>query len=230
MYWKLTCEDAASANAGAADGRFVLHRHTDAEGPHLDLRIETGYYLTGWRIDGLSLEGEPWATEKRPHPAHWLEHAGDAVRESGGVYTWASQSADAAVRLIRDDRGAKRLRFTAAPGLPAQAVRAVRDALHAANAEPCDAARLITDGATARRRAIERLCGLGRELDGSAFDEPLWRRTLQPLTLDEIHAQLRAFEVRFDHVYPPQPVSQPEALPAWERDNRSGMALAIVRG
>ncbi|MBI5093493.1 MAG: hypothetical protein HZB26_13760 [Candidatus Hydrogenedentes bacterium] len=231
MFWKIICEDAGTpvSNNAPADGRFVVHRHIDADGPHLDLRVEMDNCLMGWRVDGLTLEGGPWATEKRPHPLHWLEQPGDAIREESGVYTWEKREADEVVLVLRDPRGAKRVRLQREVGLPPSALRTIRAALSGANAAPADAARLIADGATARRRAIERFCGLGRELDGSAFDETLWRKTLAPLTLDEIHAQLRAYEVRFDKAHPPQPVSQPESLPAWERDSRTGAAMAILR-
>lgn len=92
--------------------------------------------------------------------------------------------------------------------------------------EPSRAGALIADGATARLRATERLCGLGRELDGDAFDDAVWRKTLSSLTLEEIHGQLRSFEVRFDLKYPPMPVSRPDHA---QGASRSEDALAIVR-
>ena len=73
MYWKVTCEEADDTAIGPAepDGRFVLHRHCDADGPHLDLRLEQDDYLLGWRIDGVDLAAAPWAVEKAPHPLAW---------------------------------------------------------------------------------------------------------------------------------------------------------------
>ena len=85
------------------------------------------------------------------------------------------------------------------------------------------------DGVTARRRALERFCGLGRELDGSAFDEAVWRRTLESLSLDEITRHLRAYEVRFDHKFPPSPTSYPETLPDSESGAWTNRAMGIVR-
>ena len=115
--------------------------------------------------------------------------------------------------------------MTPAPELPASAARTIAEALHALKAAPADAARLIADGVAARSRATERLCGLARELDGEAFEEKLCRRTLAGLTLDEIHAQLRAYEVRFDAKYPPLPVSKPETEGEAPRA-REAMAIA----
>ena len=69
----------------------------------------------------------------------------------------------------------------------------------------------------------------GRELDGESFDEALWRKTLEALTLDEIHGQLRSFEVRFDVKHPPMPVSRPDAPEDGVEGTRSVQALAIVR-
>jgi hypothetical protein len=98
------------------------------------------------------------------------------------------------------------------------------------NAFESDAAQLVLDGIAARDRATARLCGLGRELDGGAFDESAWRKSLRGLSLDEIHAQLRAFEVRFDAKYPPAPVSRPERLPEDGEANRLDVARAIAAG
>ena len=81
---------------------------------------------------------------------------------------------------------------------------------------------------TARRNAVERLCGLGALLDDDAFEDGLWRKTLSGLSLGEIHSQLRGFELRFDRQYPPEPVSRPEALSDASLDKRSDEALAIL--
>ena len=105
----------------------------------------------------------------------------------------------------------------------------VREALAEIKMSGDYAGQLIRDGATARRLAVERLCGLGRELDGTAFDEPIWRKTLGGLTLREIHGQLRAFEVRFDRKYPPGPTSRPETLSDDGGDGRQEAALAILK-
>lgn len=236
MFWRVICEEGSDASEpDRSDGRFVVHQHRDADGPHLDLRLEHGEYLVGWRVDGDTLEGEPWATVKSPHPASWLDQDGDAVRMDAGVFTWVERGADRRVLLLHGRTGTRRVRLERAMGLPAAAARAVCEALTACGADMREAGRLIQDGATARARAIERLCGLGRELDGSAFDAPVWRKLLADLSLEEIHAQLRAYEVRFDAKYPPGPVSRPERLPEGECSDgagvaRSDVAMAIVRG
>lgn len=213
MYWSLVQESPErGADGFEPEGRFVLHRHRDDHGPHYDLRIEDGGCLLGWRIDGASLEGRPWATEKAPHPLGWLDCDGDATREDDGVYAWAERSPDGRTLVLHGRRGDRVMRFAREAALPPGVVREVRCALDEAGADPLDAARLIADGLTARRRALERFCGLGRELDGDAFEETAWRKALESLSLEELHAQLRAYEVRFDLKYPPQPVSRPEPL------------------
>jgi hypothetical protein len=233
MFWKIVCEEQGQAQGAdgcpaPADGRFVLHRHHDADGPHLDLRLEQGDCLIGWRIAGVTLEDEPWATEKAPHAVRWLDHDGDAVREDAGRFTWLEQSADRCVVELRGQKGSRQLRLEREWRLPVGAARAIREALVEYGVAAEDASRLIGDGVTARRRAIERLCGLGRELDGSAFAEGTWRKLLAGLTLEEIHAQLAAYEVRFDQKYPPQPVSQSERLEPDSGESRSEAALAIM--
>lgn len=109
------------------------------------------------------------------------------------------------------------------------AARSITEALHESKASPEHAANLIRDGVAARRRAVARFCGLGRELDGGAFEEDVWRKTLAGCSLDEIHAHLRAYEVRFDEKHPPQPVSRPAPLEN-AAVNEHGRALEIVRG
>lgn len=229
MFWKVICEEAGEEPDSRADGRFVLHRHRDDGGAHLDLRLEADGCLVGWRIDGESLEDGAWATEKAPHPTRWLEADGDAVRVDAGTYGWLKQGADRRMVELRGDGGVRRLRVTREAGLPVSAVRAVCEALEACGADTGDAGRMIADGSTARRRAVERFCGLGRELDGGAFSETVWRKALSGLSLDEIHGQLRAYEVRFDAKYVPSPVSRPEVLPDEDSAERTGAALAIVR-
>ena len=82
MYWKVMTEvldgsersDGMQPNSdGPWDGRFVAHRHLDAQGEHVDLRLECGDRLIGWRVDARGLEHGAWATEKGPHPLRWLD-------------------------------------------------------------------------------------------------------------------------------------------------------------
>jgi len=233
MYWNLTMcreEPGVDRDSFAADGRFVLHRHRDSVGAHFDLRLEQGGALVGWRIDGESLEGALFASEKASHPVRWLDVDGDAVREGVGEYCWVSRDRGAAsLRLIGEDCSwlvsAERV-----AGLSPAAVDSVSRAVSSAGFSDVDAAGLVVDGIAARGRAVERLCGLGRELDGAAFDEDVWRQVSRGLSLEEIHGQLRAYEVRFDLKYPPLPVSRPEALGDEDVGDRAGMALAIARG
>lgn len=230
MFWKVSGENYVSeaVEEKAVDGRFVLHRHHDALGAHLDLRIEQDGYLVGWRVDGVSLDGEPWATEKTPHPIAWLQQDGDAVRLDAGQYRWIRRDAEVRELVLRSESGARRVRLEREAGLPPASIRRVCAALEACGADASEAGRLVSDGVAARRRGIERLCGLARELDGAAFDEGLWRKTLRFFSLDEIHAQLRVYEVRFDQKYPPGPVSRPEKLPDEDARGAAGAALAIA--
>ena len=231
MFWMMSYEErpATAEPDSAPAGRFELHRHRDALGPHLDLRVEQEGYLVGWRIDGTNLAEACWATEKMPHDVRWLEQDGDAVREDAGVFTWLSRGREERRLLLQGGDGARVLVARRDPGLPPAAIRAVREALDASGGDAMDAGRLIADGVTARRHATERFCGLGRELDGEAFEEGVWRRSLQGLSLEELHCHLRAYEIRFDRKYPPAPVSRPERLREEEREARSETAAAILR-
>ncbi|HPO12065.1 MAG TPA: hypothetical protein PLI09_01365 [Candidatus Hydrogenedentes bacterium] len=108
-------------------------------------------------------------------------------------------------------------------------VEEARAAMKTHLVKPKDAAQLIQDGVEARRRAIERFCGLGRVMDGANFDESVWRVTLDHLSLREIHHHLEAYEVRFDEKYPPQPVSQPEPLPEEDPQTWSERGMALLK-
>ncbi len=231
MFWRITCEQAdETAPEGAVDGRFVLHRHRDEWGAHLDLRLEQDGYLLGWRIDGMDLKAEPWATEKTPHSVRWLDQDGDAVREDAGVFVWLDRGPGRRRVLLRGREGSRVVEVHHEEGLSPSAVCAVRAALTECGADASEVGQLIEDGARARQRAMERFCGLGRELDREAFDETVWRKALSGLSLDEIHGHLRAYEVRFDRKHPPQPVSQPERLePGEAREGRAGEVMEILR-
>lgn len=229
MFWKVSSMEADTpVEAFVPAGRYVVHRHVDSDGEHLDLRLEVDGHLRGWRIDGLDLSEPAWATEKAPHPLRWLEDDEGAQRVDAGEYMWARQGLDGGALILRGADGCKRVSIERAPELPVADARAIAETLWDLAVTPSEAAQLIEDGMTARKRASERLCGLGRELDGDAFEERVWRKALEGLSLDEVHQQLRAFETRFDAKYPPQPVSRP----ASEDDasgERSEAALAIVR-
>jgi len=229
MYWRMTLEENPGVDAlEHVDGRFVLHKHRDDDGPHLDLRLEMNGYLMGWRIDSLSLETRPWATEKAPHALRWLDADADAECLDAGLYTMQHQPGrNTRELLLKGIGGIRRLTVERAEGLPARVARDVALTLRDQEAQPGDAPRLIRDGLLARRRAVERLCGLGRELDGSAFDGESWRKQLAGLSLEEIQSQLRAYEIRFDQKYPPSPVSRPERLQ--EEPSHAGAALSIAR-
>jgi hypothetical protein len=229
MYWRLTLEETPNVDSlDHVDGRFILHKHHDQDGPHLDLRIEMDGYLMGWRIEGLSLEGRPWATEKAPHALRWLDCDADAECVDAGLYMLQNRPGGGTrTLLLKGAHGVKQLTAERVPGLPAPVARDLVNTLREHNVEPAAASQLVRDGLAARRRAVERLCGLGRELDGATFDASNWRTLLSGLSLDEIHAQLRAYEVRFDQKYPPSPVSRPERLQ--EEPARTGAALSIAR-
>ena len=235
MYWKIKSETKDAASEAAAQGRFVLHRHTDAKGAHLDLRLEENGFLGGFRIEADSLKQECGATEKAPHPLRWLEADGDAIREDAGNYCWLRRSGEEDTLELRGAQGVRVLHLNKTAFPSEEAAQAIAQCCRTLNVAVEEAPQLLRDGASARARACERFCALGRELDGAAFVETVWRKTLRGLSLDEIHDHLRSYEVRFDLKYPPQPVSVAEALPeeagfATTRGDRNIQVLEIARG
>lgn len=231
MLWRLTLDMVEGDEAGHVDGRYVIHRHRDAQGVHLDLRLEQDACLTGWRIDGSRIEPEAWAVEKGSHPTRWLDQDGEMVRVDAGTYTWLTHEDGHKRLVLRGKRGEHIIDATLQEGLPARVRGQVCRMLDELKADAGEAPRLIEDGVKARRRLVQRLCGLGRELDGDGFDEGAWRKALANLSLDEVQRHLHAFELRFDRKYPPHPTSRPEQLPDDEPvTSRAKGAMAIIRG
>lgn len=230
MFWKVSIEEVpANTILERTDGRFVLHRHQDGEGSHLDLRVEHEGCLLGWRIDAVAMDGEPWATEKAPHSKRWLEDDGDAIRLDSGSYMWVERGPERRTLLLAGAEGVRRVCVECEGRFGASMARRIFDVAKEQGIKIEEAPRLLTDGIAARRHAIERLCGLGHELDGDSFADGAWRKLLAPLSLNEIHEQLRAYEVRFDKKFPPAPVSQPERLPEIECGERTDLAMSIAR-
>lgn len=226
LHW---VDDGPSEERPSNARRFVLQRHCDIGGEHYDLRLEQDGYLMGWRIAGEP-KGEQWATVKFPHPLTWLDDDRDAVRVDDGAYAWIEGNGEKGTLRLYGREGARTIRVEPVRSVSTEVLRTIVETVRALNVDFDATPALIADGLEARTRSIERLCGLGRELDGTAFDERAWRKALTPLTLDEIHGQLRAFEVRFDRKYPPHPVSRPERLEEAEHDGRWDEAMAILRG
>ena len=184
-------------------------------------------YLLGWRIDALNLDAEVLASEKAPHPPHWLDQDGEAQREDAGHYRWLSRTEDGGELMLYGEQGTRHIRVEREGELSPTKVCHILKALEKTGLKLSEAPALINDGIVARRHAVERFCGLGRELDGSAFEEKTWRTTLASRSLEDIQQHLRAYEVRFDQKFPPQATSQPESLPESNSEIRSGQALDI---
>lgn len=213
MFWQVTeIKHVETDTGGEEAGRFVLHRHQDAEGGHLDLRLECGEYLAGWRIAGERLEEGCWATEKMPHPVRWLEQDGDAQREMAGAFAWRRQDADCRIVALTDGDAVTEVTLKRCEGPSVSAIRALMETAHAHGQAAAALPTLLEDGLTARARAVERFCGLSRALDGDGFDETGWRRLLAGMNLREIDERLARVETRHDRAHPPSPVSRPERL------------------
>ncbi len=231
MLIRLECERVAGERAGLDVGerRFVLHRHRDEAGAHLDLRLEQDGYLMGFRVDGASLGECVWATVKTPHPVSWLSENGDAHREDGGTYYWESGDADGGCLVLCGVRDTVRVSVTPVEDVSAGALAGLRAAAEELGVALGELAGLAEDGRVARERAIARFCGLGRELDGDAFDDGLWRKTLAGERLGVVQQYLHGLELRFDRKYPPTPVSVPAALEEAGDEACSDRAMGVFR-
>jgi hypothetical protein len=223
--------------------RFVLHGHRDDAGDHLDLRLEEGDVLVGWRlppdvVEQLAVGKQVPCELKRIHPIRWLDVDEEGCSlEDSGTYTWVTKSGTRALIAFRGEQLAGVYSVTRQQGdrkSPAdeydESVAFIREKCGLDLGRMDDAAELVArahDGDTARKRAVERLCALGRQLDGDSFDEQMWRKTLGGLSLREIHGHLRPFERRFDERHPPVPVTRQERLES-DTKQRERVAAGIL--
>lgn len=233
MFWELNAIKRTSLTEDISPercGRFVLHRHRDSQGEHLDLRLEGDGCLVGWRISGTSLTQGTWATENPPHPLVWLDDDHDAVREMDGQYVLERRdSSQCCVQLWSGSEGLE-LTLRRLPDISSDTVGTLAGMVQKKNIAFDALPRLVEDGLEARTRAIERFCGLSRVLDGEGFDEAGWRRLLAGMTLGEIGERLAKVEVRYDRVHPPTPVTRPEPLDEPEtQERRTAQAFEIAR-
>jgi|GEM_PF-358236 len=246
--WVIEKVDAGRAaersDVGTSESRtFVLHAHRDDAGDHLDLRLEDGDLLVGWRLPPDAVEQLAFGKQvpcelKRIHPRRWLEvdEEGCTVEDSG-TYRWVTKSGARALIAFRGERLAgvysvtrqERGGRSPADGY-GESVAFIQEKCGLDLGRTDDAAELVArahDGDTARKRAMERLCALGRQLDGESFDEQMWRKTLGGLSLREIYGHLRPFEKRFDQKHPPMPVTRQERLES-DTKQRERVAAGIL--
>jgi len=218
--------------------KYLVHRHEDTGGVYLDLHIERpGGSVARWTmgvdiLDRLSA-GEEVVCTLNPEDSMRLaeQDISEYAMVDEGTYTDKGEG-DGRRRLVFRGQvldGEYEFRAVCDDSVVAALAEAVReepDALLTPESvkEFIAAAR---DGRVARGRAVERLCGLGRELDGDAFDDRLWRRMLDGLSLTEIHRQTTGLERRFDEKYPPRSVSRSASLPEEHSDRRETVAAIL---
>lgn len=218
-----------------SEGRFVLHAHKDKQGSHLDLRIEQKNYLLGWRIDDTELRSELWGTEKLPHDPSWLEKEEGGDTKQTGEFRWFSHG-DGNGYLILKTRDNQILTYRVERwgGFSIRFQRALWQYMRKWQLSPSEVLSLIEDGVTAREYAIQRICGLGRYLEGDNFDTSQWEKVMSRCALKEIYTNLQKWEARLEGQNPPARLSRPEKVDkTWleQNDIRTNMNLLnLVRG
>lgn len=231
MYWEITRvwqEEEQAAGEAEHAGRFVMHRHVDKEGPHLDLRLEHGDSLLGWRIAGESLEEGQWATEKMPHPVEWLSRNHGLERRLEGQWRWVERDETRCTVALWDGESTLCILLEACKDIQAEEVRTLAQLAQKEKIAFSALASLVEDGIQARMRAVARFCALSRTLDGEGFDEAGWRQLFTSMSFNEIGERLAKVEIRHDRSYPPQPVSEPELLEEEEQNERTRHAYHII--
>lgn len=230
MYWEITRMWSKEEEHEGEDyaGAFVLHRHHDEEGVHLDLRLEHGESLLGWRIGGEELQEGLWATEKMPHPVEWLRSDCGLQRCMEGQWRWEEREEGGCTVALRHGRQSLCLQLERRVEIGTEAVRALAGMAKEKGISFSALAGLAEDGLEARSREVARFCALSRTLDGEGFDEEGWRGLFSGMSLRDISDRLARVEIRYDKLNPPQPVSQPEELIEKEQSVRAREAYKII--
>ncbi len=213
-----------------SEGRFVLHRHKDKQGIHLDLRIEQKGYLLGWRIDSTELQSELWGVEKLPHSSAWLDTTEHADLVHSGDYRWFSHGDGNGYLVLRLENQVQRVyHIERWAGFSLRFQRALWQSMRKWQVLPAQVISLIEDGVEARNYAIQRLCGLGKFLEGDCFDSSHWEKVLSQCSLSEIHAYLKKWEDRFEKQSPPERLSRPEKVDeSWSNEAESHTSQSLL--
>lgn len=196
-----------------SEGRFVLHRHRDKYGDHLDLRIEQDGYLLGWRLEAQELGEVMWGTEKLPHHPAWLEEKNGVEVVLTGKYRWHSHDENSGYLILYDDQNTtpvRTYRIDRWRGLPLSIQQKIARCVQQHGIRWGQLAGLIEDGLTARKQAIHRLRGLVQFLDGESLDDSHWIQLLEQASLHEIHRYLHQWSVRAEMQQPPPRLTKPD--------------------
>ncbi len=232
MYWRIVARETVTPQATPDwEGRFVLHAHRDAEGPHLDLRLEWGDCLLGYRVAGEALAVNAWATEKAPHPKRWLTQDGAAERRDAGRYAWAKRGDTERTLWLEGEAGIETLTLHRERVLAPAVSSGLRAWLAAQKLEEAHLPGLAQDGQLARRTAMGRIHGLARVLEGDAFDAEALETQLRGQPLEKLLAVQQRLETRFDARLSPKPYAQAMPMPEGEStEERDAAPWALLLG
>ena len=235
MLWTLeSMEPVDTEPADGWAGQWVLHRHRDTDGPHLDLRLETGGILGGLRIDGEALNPGVRAIEKAPHPLDWLTTDGPAQADGRGQWGWDTRKPERRILILDDGADRYRLVWRRLPPLPPDAHARLSEWCREHRLAPAELPGLCADGLRARQAALARCQGLAALIEGDRFDPNAWQILLEPLDLEALNRRLEALEAQLDRLHPPIPWTCPPdgpADPPASADPRAlARAIALLRG
>lgn len=210
MFWML--DSIETINTDPLDGwagQWILHRHRDHYGPHLDLRLEFRGILGGLRVDADALIPGVPATEKGPHPNAWLTAEGPAQEVGRGRWAWEKYTPDHRVLLLDNGTDRLRLGWKRAPALPTSVIVQLAAWAQQNHLTPDQLSALCADGLRARQAARARCRGLAALIEAEHFDPDAWNDLLEPLNLDALNQKLDALEARLDQLHPPAPWTHP---------------------
>lgn len=193
-----------------ATGRFIVQRHQDNLGVHIDIRLEHEGYLTGWRIDGVSeLADEMWGEAKLPHNPNLLYDANLPEIERG-IYQWYLEDGEIGIlELVSTSEDCKVFRVEKCCGVPLSVQRKLIEICSGYGLKWDEVSSLIGDGLKAREWMITKICGMAQYLDDQAFVQDDYVEYLKNRSFEELKESLIIWEKRLSLKKPVERVTKP---------------------
>ncbi|MCX8065998.1 MAG: hypothetical protein N3G21_12650 [Candidatus Hydrogenedentes bacterium] len=178
-----------------AMGRFIIHRHSDIAGEHIDIRLEEDFSLVGWRVDGTSeLGDEMWGVAKLPHHPGLLDDGTIPVVAKGKFRWLLDNKDDTFLELEFDDGEIRVYKVEKHGGLPASIQNRLNKIISDNGLSWDEALSLIGDGIKAREWLITKICGMVEYSGNYILPQAEYAEYLKGKSLDELKRNLTYWE------------------------------------
>ena len=180
-----------------SSGQYIIHAYTKHSDKYLDLRLNCGDYLSGWRIYGYGeLACEMWGEPKLPHNPGVLEDSNFTCIDRGIFKWYANSEKDWLLELESESGQTKVYTVERHWGLPANIQSAIITLTEEKGYSPEEVLTLLNEGLQAREWVITKICGIGKYIEGEAFCEQAWRDVLKKKPFHELRECLTSWQKR----------------------------------